>query len=337
MDGEPLDPVNGAGEATEEAQGTPVIPDAPADHPETLEETLARVGIPYGDAADSSSAESEDSAEEEDEETEEPDEPEAPSADESEDSTVEEEPDQAGWAAILAESPQRINEVPVKQRGEMVRQAIERAASATEERKEREFQQREQQLSQQFETQLQAWQKMMEFSRAVDEMRDNDPDAFREWQEKEPRNAAVYFQWKARGSQPPQVQQQQQQPQADPEYNRLFDAEVQPYIERIQGRQDIIEELDRRDPNGTIFVRTPEGLRAFKQAVDELTSADSKESAQANSRKKAAESRAKKPKADATPTGGRAGKLTRSQVANMSPDQVARLPLEQLEEAMASS
>lgn len=321
--------VDGTGQATEETKGTPVIPDPPTDHTETLEETLQRHGIPYGDAAPS--AESDDSAADgESEEEQQESEEQVSQTDDSEES-----PDgepATDWAAVLAQSPQRVNEVPARQRGETVKQAIERVHAEAQARMEREWRQYEQKLNQDFETRLQAWQKMSEFERKIDDLRESDPDTFQKWQTENPQNAAVYFQWKARGSgaQPPPPPRQQQQPavsQAEQEYDEV----LKPYIDRIQGRQDIIDELDRRDPNGTIFVRTPKGVEAFKKAVDELTDAE-----KPAARKAAAETRAKRPKADATPSGG-PSKLTKAQIAEMSPDQVARLSVEQLEEAMASS
>lgn len=165
------------------------------------------------------------------------------------------------YAVTVASTPQRINEVPGKLRGEVLQKVIASAYLRGQQDTQQQFASIEQQR---------------EFVATYDELRAEDPTAFFEWADEHPEDAARY--WAARGQstnertpQPsrggPEVPARTQpaQQETDPQIRQDVSREIDriPAISDVAARNALIQRVQRGD-----FLMTPGGVSALREAID---------------------------------------------------------------------
>lgn len=170
------------------------------------------------------------------------------------------------YAGMVAATPQRINEVPGKVRGEVLQKVL--AAAYMRGRSE---------AAQQFETVEQERSFVAEY----DNLRVTDPEGFLQWSEEHPQDAARYWQSRERASTqgtqtpsrggsraPEQRQSQQQAPDQQVAQDAQYEIGRLGKVRNLEARGAVIGRIQRGE-----FLQTPEGVRALREAIDEAMQA----------------------------------------------------------------
>lgn len=289
---------NGAGEHEVADKGTPSVAEAPIDHSESIEETYERLGLKFTELDDNDVPVEEPESEEEVEE----------------EAETEEVTD---WVTILRDAPQRINEVPTRDRANVIQQMLERERAATQS----EAQRLQQAAYQRAQVEFQQRQEIEKAVAEIDELYRTDPEEYAAWEKRYPDRAAAYHRYKA---------------------DRYIEnvPPVEDYAakaaQRLQGVQpEILAEMQaRQNMEPGRYAPNADGLANLSADIAELKA---KYSGDVVKRQEAARRRASVPKPDVTPGANPKGKLTEAALKMMSPEQIAALPIEDIEEAMASS
>lgn len=308
----------GEGEAT--AQGTPPVAPAPIGRAETVEETYARLGLTFTEVdGEGNEVAGDDAGEESADEGADDATGSADDADADEQDEASEPAATTDWVAVIRDAPQRINEVPAKERAaviERLRQGDSQEFEqrlATAIRREREAVREEVIRMQQIESAV----------AEIDDLAENDPAAFKDWREQYPERAAAYFRFKADKTVETLPQTAQGSDPAQP--YREAAAEL---LASVVDNDGVMEEL-RKTPGR--YTPDAKGLKALTEDIARLTAAQSQT---AQRRQDAIESRKRVPKADATPGANPRGV---PDLKNMTKEQIAKLTPEQVAEAMAAS
>lgn len=299
----------GEGEAT--AQGTPPVAEAPIGRAESVEETYARLGLTFTEVDDEGNEAAPD-ASVDDESTDDDGE-----ADDSVDDDSADGQEEAGeaaaatdWVSVIRDAPQRINEVPAKERSAVIEQIRRGDSEEFERRLSTAIRQEREQAVRDIEARRELEAAIDE----IDEMRENDPAAFKEWEERYPDRASAYYQFKATKTAP------RTQQAADPA--AAFRDAAAAVLAPVVANETVMEEL-RKNPGR--YTPDAKGLAALTEDVNRLLAAQSQT---AQRRQSAIEPRKRVPKADATPGANPKGvpdikNMTKEEIAKLSPEQVA--------------
>lgn len=248
-------------------------------------------------------------------------------ADSSLDGTTAEVSEPIDWVKVLRESPHRATEIPAKQRDGVWRQVLEQERAEAVSREAAARRAEREAAEQQFE----ARQRVSSFVTQVDQLRRDDPDEYFSWEEN-PQNAqqvAVYHRWKADKTAAALPQPQQQ---SDP--RAAFEPAVKAILQTAQSNDTVMAEIRSRDAQGR-YPATPEGLTALQTDVIALmTSAAAPQQQAPGKREQAAATRRQVPKPDVSPAASPKGRLTASQIDNMSVEEMMRLDHEELDAAV---
>lgn len=160
-------------------------------------------------------------------------------------------PAQNEWVTTLRTAPQRINEIPAKERGAAVQQLInaERQAAAEAINKA------QADTRAQVETEV----KVKAAVEGIDQLKAEDPEAFAEWTEADPKAAAAYFAYKQNGLAPAQADTKQV----------IADA-AKPLLDQVKAYPDAYAEIVAKDTaDQARYAPTPQGLSRLAADVAE--------------------------------------------------------------------
>ena len=204
------------------------------------------------------------------------------------------------WASVLREAPQRINEVPARQRAQVLEEMRQR------ERQEWDAQAQEAITRARAEAVHEARQReeLQQQVAQLDEFRQTDPEGFAEWEGKYPQRAEAYYRYKAdryAASQPRQIDPSEPIHQAS-----------QRILARANNSPEVLRELhNRQQREPRRYAPNADGLANLAADINEIMSAPTP-------RQQAAEARKAVPRPDNTPAAAPKAGLTKKAVENMS-------------------